>query len=310
MGIMGNVELQISRELGNALEKGLRVSEETLFFAESTYGIAGESLASAVQDVSFEGREALSELIFTPEPDVRFQVEPVLECTGLPVSAVSRLSETLAGRFPRVELIVPDSSSGNSKRFSIYTGKSSSDVIHLFVKKLYLDRSLDSPTVAALEQTFKGATVTASRVMMRCRGDVFGERKRAFLSRLIIGSAAYENRFEALLNCALILLAEIEDREPAEQHFLKKKKMLINKLKEISLFIGKRDHYSMEYLMMQRAKIPHESEEEVRNQLFLLATITDVILGLPPDPGLQIESKDLGSFDTQEGIDALIRNLS
>jgi hypothetical protein len=66
----------------------------------------------------------------------------------------------------------------------------------------------------------------------------------------------------------------------------------------------------MEYLMMQRFRIPHESEEEVLGRLFLLSTVTDLILGLPPDPTVRIESEDLGAFGADINIPRLIRRLS
>lgn len=298
-----NMIRDLARTIGRVLEQGINVSEETLFFAESTYGIAGEVLASVLRDDSFEGREALNELIFTPEPDVRVTIEPILADDGLGDAAIADIAAALFARFTSVDLIMP----GSSKKYTIDVDP---EKVQLFLKKLYLERSLDTRIVAVLTQTFSTDTVIGSRVMMRCRGDVLGDTKRAFLCRFITGSAAYESRFDKLLSITLMLLAEIEDEQPVEPYFLQKKRALITTLKEIRLFAGKRDHYPMEYLMMQRFKVPHESEEEVRNQLYLLTTVTDVILGLPPDPGSWIESEDLGTFDADTGIDNLIKALS
>lgn len=293
----------LERAIGLVLEQGINVSEETLFFAESTYGITDKVLVSVVGDDSFEGKEALNELIFTPQRAVRVMIEPILADAGLSGSAIADIAAALSARFATVDLIMPHS----SIKYSVDIGR---EGIQLFLKKLYLERSLDAHIVAALNQTFSIDTVVWSRVMLRCRGDVFGNTKRAFLCRFITRSAAYESRFDKFLSITLMLLAEIEGEQPVEPYLLKRRRALLTTLKEIRLFAEKRDYYSMEYLMMQRFRVPHESEEEVCKQLSLLTMITDVILGLPPDPGGRIESEYLGSYDTDAGIDELIKTLS
>jgi len=293
----------LEQTIGALLMTGLEVSEETLFFAESMYGIDPDSLGQVLADESFEGYEALIELIFTPEPDVRSAVEPVLGDTGLGEAALEILGEALKNDSGTINLILP----GKTEPCTIDLDDAA---IGLFLRKLYLDRPLAPEILRALEQTFSADTVIAARVMMRCRGSVFDETKRKFMCRFITRSGAYENRFPELLGLVLALLAEIGDGDPIEAYLIKKKRAQIATLKDIRMFNAKREQYSMEYLMMQRYKIPHESEEETLGLLYLLTTVTDVILGLPPDPSLRASAQDLGDFTTTAGIDNLIKLLS
>ena len=112
-----------------------------------------------------------------------------------------------------------------------------------------------------------------------------------------------------LFTLMVTLLAQRQENEGIEEYLLGRRRQLIKKLREIREFEQKRDHYSMEYLMMQRYPIPHESEEQVLDQLRMVTVITDVILGLPPDPSFQAELRNLGTYGCRTDISDIIRML-
>ena len=62
--------------------------------------------------------------------------------------------------------------------------------------------------------------------------------------------------------------------------------------------------------MMQRYRVPHESQEQIVEQLQLLMTVTDAILGLPPDPSYQTNVRNLGTYGRRADIAEIIRVLS
>jgi hypothetical protein len=56
--------------------------------------------------------------------------------------------------------------------------------------------------------------------------------------------------------------------------------------------------------------VPHESQEQIVEQLQMLMTVTDAILGLPPDPSYQINFRNLGTCGRRSNIAEIIRVLS
>jgi hypothetical protein len=293
----------LAHVLGEVLERGIAVPEDTLYFAESTYGLGHRSLVSALSDPDFEGTEALKELVFSPGEDVRTIVEPLVPLEGMPEKDFAGLVTCLLDAVRSLDLVVDNGA-------CLYPVDLDRDALAIFISKLYLERPLDARVTAALEASFPVASVMSSRVLMRTRNDLFGEHKRTFMCRFIARSEPYQDRFRDLLGIVLAALAEIDDTRPIESYLLQKRRGLISRLREIRHFHGKRDQYSMEYLMMQRFRIPPESEEEVLGRLFLLSTVTDLILGLPPDPTVRIESEDLGAFGADINIPLLIKRLS
>jgi len=294
---------ELEKIISEVLQQGLSIPEQTLFFAESTYGLSPEMLVPAWFDESFEGTDALNELILTPEPDLRVTVEPALSVQGLSAEEIDELTTALSFEISSIDLIIP----GTGKPWPVTVHR---DMIALFLDKLYLGRSLDGSVIDSLVQTFSPSVVLDARVLLRGSGASFGEIKRTFLYRFISRSRAYESSFTELLQLVVAVLAEFGDEQPVEPYLQQKKRMLINTLKEIRHFGEKRDHYSMEYLMMQRFKVPHESEDEVLSRLYLLTTVTDVILGLPPDQVTHVAETDFGRFDATTDLGKLIRTLS
>ncbi len=293
----------LKKAILSLLAKGLVLSEEILFFAESTCGLSPAGLDAALRDPQFEERQELLALILTPDMDMRGALEPQLSAEAIYTSAdVTALALDLWREIDALHIYVP-----GGHRFSLPVDRSDVDY---FVSKLYLDRRIDERLVALLNEIFTSETVIASRLMLRCRGDSLSNDKLDFIRSFIEKSQPYEEVFLKLFRLALKLLAEINESISIEDYFLGRRRQLITKLKEIRAFEQKRDHYSMEYLMMQRYRVPHESQEQIMDQLQMLTTITDAILGLPPDPSLHTDFRDLGTFGSAAAVADIIRALS
>ncbi len=285
------------------LEEGIVLSEDILFFAESTCGLSPAELEAAVMDPRLEERHELVALIFTPEMGGRATLEPLLSTELIygPVE-LKALALDLRRKIDAVPIHLP-----GDHRFKLPVGI---DEIDYFVSKLYLDRCVDSQLVASLNEFYPTETVIASRLMLRCRGISLSTDKLDFLCGFIEKSQPYEEIFLELFGLILTLLAEINEPVSFEDYLLDRRRQLIERLREIREFERKRDHYSMEYLMMQRYRVPHESQEQIVEQLQLLMTVTDAILGLPPDPSYQTNVRNLGTYGRRADIAEIIRVLS
>ncbi len=270
------------------LKDGMALSEDTLFFAESTYGLDSSMLAEALKNPQFEGRDALLALMFFPDMKIRMRLEPLLADSAGTDSDVPTLAAGIAGDLDNIKFVLPD---GDGFNWPI-----EEENIYHFVNKLYLNRHMDKDVLTTLRSCFCEEIALRSCTVLRCREDSFTGEKLEFICRFVEKSSLFEDSFLDLFTMVLSLLAEIVENQPIESYFLKQKQRLIKTLKDIRAFEQKRDHYSMEYLMMQCYRVPHESEEETLKQLHLLTTITDIILGLPPDPSFQQGFQNVTTF--------------
>ena len=293
----------VEEKLLHLLGEEITVSEEILFFAESTCGLDPEELESALKDPRFEEREALLALIFTPDMGVRTALEPLLPAEPAYTSTeIDVLVDNLAHQIDALHLLLAD-----KIRFALPV---ESDDLGYYVAKLYLDRSISQEIIEALTQCFSPETVVACRLVIRFRGNTHSVEETDFLRHFITKSRAYEEIFAELFSLVLLLLAERGEAESIADYFLSRRRQLIRTLREIREFEQKRDHYSMEYLMMQRYRVPHESEEHTLGQLQMLTIVTDAILGLPPDPSLQADFRNLGTYGRGTDLSDIIRVLS
>ena len=293
----------LEHELLRLVERGIVISPEVLFYAESTCGLRAEEIESALRDPRLEERDELLALILTPDMQMRMALEPHLRAdTACSAAELERLVRGLSCKIEAIRLLLPGGIS-----FDLQVDETDIDYL---VTKFYLDRDIDSGLVAALEEFLSPEAVISCRLAIRCRGAVYTAKQIDFLGRFIAQSRAHEDQIVELFTLMVALLAQMQADESIEDHLRGRCRQLIKKLREIKEFEQKRDHYSMEYLMMQRYPIPHESAEQVWDQLQMLTVITDSILGLPPEPSLQAGLRNLGAFDRRTGVSDIIRMLS
>ena len=293
----------LERELLRLVEKGIVISTDVLFYAESTCGLMPADFETALRDPHFEERDELLALILTPDMQMRAALEPLL----LPSPACSAveletLVDNLNSKIEGFRLLIPGGTS-----FNLPIEKSD---IEYFVGKFYLDRALDPILVATLDELYPAEKVITCRLILRCRGDVYTDNQNDFLCRFIVKSGAYEDQIIDLFTLMVTILAQMPEHEAIEEYLLGRRRQLIKKIREIREFEQKKEHYSMEYLMMQRYPIPHESKEQILDQLQMVTMITDLILGLPPDPSYQAELRNLGIYGRRTDISDIIRTLS
>ena len=293
----------LEHELLRLVEQGIEISEDVLFYAESTCGLLPAEIESELRDVEFEQRDELLALILTPDMKMRTILEPLLlPSPSCSPAELETLVDRLSSNIGELYLLVPG---GSGFKLPIERGD-----IDYFVGKFYFDRALDPTLVEMLDRLFPPEVVISCRLVLRCRGDVYTESEKEYLCQFIEKSGGHGDQIIDLFTLMATLLAHRPKNEAIDEYLLGRRRKLIKKLREIREFQQKRDHYSMEYLMMQRYPIPPESEEQVLDQLRLVTMITDVILGLPPDPSFQAELRNLGTYGRHTDISEIIRMLS
>jgi hypothetical protein len=296
---------KIAEHVLGVMESGLVVFRDTLFFAESTYGLGGEELECALSDPEFEDRNIILELVFFPDRQLRSIVERTLNDSIFSREHEERIIEELVRVQKSVQLRIPDS----GLSFQVPVTRS---LLASMVEKLYILRVPDQKIFSALGESVSPEIALSAKILLRCRGDRFSDTSRYFLCRLIEKVSDKGHDFEKLFHLSLVFLAEMGQQTSAEAYFLEQKRVLADKLRNIREFERRKEQYGMEYLMMQRYQVPHESEDDVLERLQLLTTITDDLLGLLPPSVQHIQQRSLGEFNSKQDqdMDKLFRTLS
>ena len=296
-----DISVLLAGAVARQLEKGILLSKALLFFAESTYGLRPEELEGVLHDDSSDQADTLRSLIFTPDEHLRLAVEPILLKRSCSPQEKEAVAAELTRNMPFIFLFTGDQTAGFRTRLE------ACDFVYL-VEKLHLDRAIDQRLTAALQKNLDEHAWLSARIMVRCCPDRLSPAKIDFLCLFIESCINTRDDFLLLFETTLRLLGEIsmvENSTDCAEFFLARKQALIKSLKEIAEFEQKREHYSMEYLMMQRYRVPPQSRENVLDELRRLMIITDEILGLE-DHRSPVQFRSLGSLDPAADLARLI----
>lgn len=97
---------QLEQGVLRLLEDGIIVSDDTLFFAASTWGLGPGDLEPVLKDSQFEEREALQALILTPSTAMREVLEPLLAKLSLAAPDTHSLAGTVHGQLEALTIQV------------------------------------------------------------------------------------------------------------------------------------------------------------------------------------------------------------
>lgn len=297
---------KISQKISRAWEKGIVLSDDTLFFLDSTFGITD---LKQVENLFLHGdspdRGTVLEMILFPEQEIRLDLESLIDLQGLSNRQVSFIVNYLADKRTRFKLIHP-----GQKTSVLITA--SLDQIEQFIARLFLDRPVDRDICRALETNCSMKTVMTCRTFLRCRNIRLCNRKSKFLIHFIFKCPQPYREFTDLFELTSLILTDAPEKGDLNTYFLERRRQEKMLIKRICEFEEKHRRYSMEYLMMSRYHIPTESIENVDQRITKMNLIIDDILGIEPPPASPPDPcpADLGRFSKRKGLTRLFDILS
>ena len=293
---------QIPVLLAGMLKEGLPVTEETLFFMESTYGISPGELEGVVGDPCFEDRHIVISQLFSPTQKMREQLEPLLVAGPLAEGDIQRMGRKIAGEIREIRLHIP---AGSSFSWTV-----AAEAIEHFVDKCYMGRSLDPFIAPVLQAQLPEKLATRVKVYMRCRNFLFSEEARLFMLLCIDRAADRVELFERTVELLLTLASQAPAQMTIVEYLHEQREYQKKRLCDIEEFEQKNRRFGLEYLLMQNYPVPHESEENVSALLHQYDTIIDELLDLKNPKERYINRRNLGTFDSHDDLEKLFRSLS
>ncbi len=293
---------QITELLSGMLKEGLAVTEETLFFMESTYGISPEELEGVAGDPCFEDRHMVINLLFSPTQKMRQKLEPLLVAGPLTEDDIRRVGGKIAGEISEVSMYMP---AGSSFSWSV-----NDEAIDHFVEKFYMGRDLDPLFVPVLQAQLPEELATRVKVYMRCRNFIFSDQARLFMLMCIDRAADRAELFESTFELLLTLASQVPPQMTIVEYLHEQREYQKKRLCDIEEFEQNNQRYGLEYLLMQNYQVPHESEENVSALLHQLDLIIDELLELHNPIERYISRRNLGTFDSNDDLGKLFRSLS
>jgi hypothetical protein len=293
---------QIRMLLTQLLRDGLPVSADTLFFAESTYGITEETFEAAITDRCFEERQIVINMLFFPTQKMREQLEPFLATGPFSEEKMHYLAQEIACDISEVCIRLPSLSS--------FSWAVSHEAIDHFINKLYMTRALDPAITAALDDKLPEEIATRLKVSMRCRNIGFSEEARRFLLTFVDKGAHRGEAFQGMAELLMTLTTGIPPQMTITEYLFEQREYQKKRLSDIEEFAKKTEQYGMEYLMMQNYPVPHESEEKVSQLLQMYTIIIEEVLHLQNPKENYINRRELGNFDSENDLQRLFKSLS
>ena len=257
---------------------------------------------ASLTDESFEDREILLKMIFHPDQRIRMSLEPFLLKNRFEKASISGIVRRILQSISRLLIHAGDPHSG------CYVALTE-DLLQYYVSKVHIDRYHNN-LAEGLKESLPEQTALQAGVLLRCNRHPLSDEAQIFLSNFIIKSRGKGIAFLPMFELVLSLLSHIPEKTNISDYFLEQQEAHLKMLEEIERFEKKKDHYSMEYLMMQRYRVPPESHEVVAARLSLLNTLVFDILELMPRVKQNIRQRDLGTFKPGDDIGKLIALLS
>ena len=293
---------QIRMLLTQLLRDGLPVTPDTLFFAESTYGITEETFETAITDRCFEEREIVINMLFFPTQKMREQLEPFLAAAPFSDDKIQYLAQEIASDMGEIRIRLPS--------LSGFSWAVRQEDINHFINKLYMTRALDPAITAALDDKLPEEIATRLKVSMRCRNITFSEEARRFLLTFVDKGADRGEEFQGMAELLMTLTTGIPPQMTISEYLFEQREYQKKRLCDIEEFAKKTEQYGMEYLMMQNYPVPHESEEKVSQLLQMYTIIIEEVLHLQNPKENYINRRELGNFDSENDLQRLFKSLS
>ena len=293
---------QAAEAISTRLSRGLEITPDTLFFAESTYAMTPLDVKTALLNHDFEDRDILMELIFHPDRAARTALEPFFWEWMLKKEDTPVIAENIMIRVKNVTLFFVEPQTD----FSI---KAEDKWVTHYLNRLYMDRH--NPDITRLlKKQLPSKTAAAAGVQLRCaRGRLTG-KSRQCLADFITAAKDRPETFETLFAFLLDLLRRHPLETRIDRYLQGHLQAFKKRLDQVRQFETKKDRFSMEYLMMQRYPVPCESEDHLLDQIRLMNTLMIDIFRMPPAGRHLIREQDLGSFNPASDLAALTRLLS
>jgi len=294
---------QIIVSLKDFFDAGIEITGDILFFAESTYGIYGDELRNVLCDRDSEESEVLLGLIIFPDTALRIAIEPLAGDNVFSQADEAGLVERLFDQVKSVTLLFP-------RENELMTLEVTQHLLMTFVEKLYLCRNLDTEILKALDDNLPKNIAYDARVFLRCKHYEYPEKVRQFLCTFINKAAKMHDFFNDFFELFVSLVSHAPDHVEIENYFVEQLYLQKKIARSIKEFEEKRDRYGMEYLLMQKYPVPHESAEEVHHRVQMLATIIEDILQIKPSCQNYVGHRDLGHFRSEDDIETLFKRLA
>lgn len=257
-------------------KEGIAISDDALFFAESTYGISSsEEFSAILTDNSFDDREVLLGFIFFPDNSIRLIMEPAIGLSTFCLGDERAIVTYICQKIDKVKLCFPEGTD------FLYEDSVETMIEH-FIKKLYLCRPLDPKICSALDKSQLESVSNDAKVLLRCSRDPLSERAIDFLCDFIHKTVILDDQFIAYFEMMLSLLNQMNEDTAIEICLHGIRRMYESMLTRIREFEKRKNRYTMEYLILNRFPVPHESEETAKIKLAMLDTIMNDILCLQP----------------------------
>ncbi len=289
--------------------EGAVLGEDARRFIDSIFSDPSmEELEELLQDEENCERDAVMDLIFSPDEAFQARLEDLLEKGAYEQKDEDEALRMLASDPPRTVIRFPDAGA----EFALAMPR---EMAAPFLTRLNIRRKLDDRLVHAIGKWPGENTRRAAKVRLRNSRFAMTEKRvrflrtflGAFLDRVKPDQAEFFNRFDFLLG----VMDEVDDESEMQDFFVERKGALVRDLQRAARMNDLLAKSNMETLMLTGVRSPYIHEADARDRIRWIDDINLAVFGrVDPMPFSMRETVDLGEFHQVEDLDKVINLLS
>ncbi len=246
-------------------KQGFLLSEDVIFFIENTLGISQlEELNSILSDQKHPEYYMLIKLIFSPDDNAIFKIEPIINTT-FSKENISYVIDYSFSSLKETSLIIPE-----GKRIFVPISK---DMLEIFVNKLYLDRNIPEELVSIIQNNLPLDKFCFIKFKLRKNFTFLTKQHINFLKEFFIvfrDEREIETFFETVLN-TFFDFKDIE--EDIFLCFAHKKSYLTYSLRKAEQIEKMLNENNVERIITQRQNILSIDKDKILHEIFLIDEI-------------------------------------
>lgn len=294
---------QLEHAIENIWQQGLTLTPDAQHYIDSTF--SNPSLPELEEILCGESnceKDSLLELIFFPDPALQERLEDLLEGHDFGAEDEEKLSRALMAKGLRTALLF---SAGRSS----LTLAVPDWAIGRFISRLNISKKPDPAIVDAIRRHVPQPYQALCKVKLRNARFKFTPNKISFLTVFFEKMTAEFRIVLGAYDFLLSFLDELEDDTDFYHALTQKKRSYFQNLQKAERFSAQLKNSNMETLLLQGVRMPYINTDEARRRMGLIDRICYAVFGKSDflETGGSI---DLGEFDRENGLEAVIKFLS
>ncbi len=291
------------QDIEDILQQGLPVDSGVQHYIDSTFSNPTlQELEGIILDDVNPDRDALLELLFFPDEDIKIRIETLLQNESLDSTVEEELISSIAAQKKTVTFYFKSDGA-----FSLPMPEAA---VRQFVYRLNLSSPLDKRLTAAIDRHVQDDLRAIVKVRLRGRVKNPQDDKIAFLCDFFKKMRSQSRLFLNSLNFIIHFLNELNTIDKIYDDLVNRKWFLFQNIQKSKMLEQKLQKSNIETLMMQGIRLTGIDMADTRLKMEVIDCICRTMFGKTEYFASMGEQAESAQFDQNDEMDDIIKKIS